>query len=550
MNRKEIESSIAKIAETVLRKQGFIRPVDVFMAMEKLSEEDFENWRKGKVPYLERVIQGSLNNLQFILKTIQQYATSRNLTTQRVVYHPSGKKASQALRFSKSGSQYLENLYSTRYELRKHENPGGHEAPQENLVGQNSDDTSEVSLNTTQDAVIPSEYLHLMPITDRASEISDRKTVFILGAGFSKAAGGPLQSEILGNIFEQNTNELDGDYRQLYEENRRWLNDFLENEHYVEPEHFKDVALEDLYTPIDRCILDNVAYRNNSPSELIEARQKLNSLIVMLIDHKLRGDRAEFRHADRFAEYLVSLKRANPNKDPFSIISTNWDILIDNAVKLRTILNKDTIDYCFDVLPYRTNQFSPNSTSPDRDNFKIKILKLHGSMNWLRCQRCQRVFITFFEKIALDDYLRKPPCRLCLANHSTGSELEAQASLVSDLVMPTFLKGLNNIQLKLVWHTAALELSAASNIVFIGYSFPTADFELRQLLSRNVKHSTRIDVILHPQDKPSRPTRNSTFLPEFRYRSFFGRREMRFHYQSFEGYVTHLIDQGYVTSAQ
>lgn len=369
-----------------------------------------------------------------------------------------------------------------------------------------------------------------------SDEATIEKTVYIIGAGFSKAAGAPLQNEILRNIFAQNIEELDSAYRALYEENLAWLRRFLENEMYIAPTHFNDVALEDLYTPIDRCIIDNIAFRNTPPSELITARQKISSLIVMLIDHKLRFQRTNLVYADRLAEYLVNQKRTNTDVDSFSIISTNWDILIDNAIKLRTIENDQAIDYCFPVLPYG-DETSLSNILDSAKRFKIKILKLHGSMNWLRCQWCQRIYVTFFEKIALDDYLRKPPCVFCQRNYSDESESEVRASLVSDLVMPTFLKVLNNVHLKLVWHTAAIELSEADKIVFMGYSFPLADFELRQLLSRSIKRSANIDVVLHASDAPPPHPSDGKSFPEFRYRSFFGKHAVRFYYNGVESYI-------------
>ena len=57
--------------------------------------------------------------------------------------------------------------------------------------------------------------------------------------------------------------------------------------------------------------------------------------------------------------------------------------------------------------------------------------------------------------------------------------------LQSNLLLPTYLKNLSNIQIKLVWQNAAIELSEAMRIVFIGYSLPAADFEIRQLLARD-----------------------------------------------------------------
>jgi len=61
--------------------------------------------------------------------------------------------------------------------------------------------------------------------------------------------------------------------------------------------------------------------------------------------------------------------------------------------------------------------------------------------------------------------------------------------------MPTFLKNLTNTQYKLIWQNAAIELSEATKIVFIGYSLPAADFEMKQILSRMVRDTAEIEVV-------------------------------------------------------
>ena len=40
--------------------RGYAAPVDVLMDIGVLSKQDYENWRFGKVPYLERVCKINL----------------------------------------------------------------------------------------------------------------------------------------------------------------------------------------------------------------------------------------------------------------------------------------------------------------------------------------------------------------------------------------------------------------------------------------------------------------------------------------------------------
>ncbi len=88
--------------------------------------------------------------------------------------------------------------------------------------------------------------------------------------------------------------------------------------------------------------------------------------------------------------------------------------------------------------------------------------------------------------------------------------------------MPTFLKDLSNFQLKLVWQNTALELLEASAIVFIGYSLPHADFELRQLLSRMLNKKASVYVVLWQKGR-----RSEYNAEKQRYEQFFAGRKVK-----------------------
>ncbi|HHT61245.1 MAG TPA: hypothetical protein PLB75_05465 [Paludibacteraceae bacterium] len=358
--------------------------------------------------------------------------------------------------------------------------------------------------------------------------MSKDKTVYIIGAGFSKSANIPLQSELLDEIFKVKENDLldeYDEYKDIFNQYRNAFKKFLSDTMFIEEKDFAKISLEDIYTPIDRCVVDNLAFRNISPKDLIDIRQKINGLIIMLLKRKT----TKCDHVEKFTKYLIN-KKEEQKKDSFAIISTNWDILIDNSFKRNS---KGVIDYCCHTTPY-SGQNMPALVALTKNLFTIKLLKLHGSMNWLQCKRCQRLFVTFFEKIAIDEYINKPICKFCKENFK-DENANGGALLSSQLIMPTFLKDLNNVQLKLIWQNAGIELSEASSIVFMGYSFPTADFELRQLLARNVRHSAKIEVVLCPSDKPTND--KDTNSPENRFKSFFGKREVNFYYEGVEEYI-------------
>ena len=63
LNRNKIKEQVPLIAGEIIGKHGFVSPVDIFIAFGKLQKDDYEKWRFNKIPYLEKAIQGSLNNL-------------------------------------------------------------------------------------------------------------------------------------------------------------------------------------------------------------------------------------------------------------------------------------------------------------------------------------------------------------------------------------------------------------------------------------------------------------------------------------------------------
>jgi len=86
--------------------------------------------------------------------------------------------------------------------------------------------------------------------------------------------------------------------------------------------------------------------------------------------------------------------------------------------------------------------------------------------------------------------------------------------------MPTFIKDLSNPQFKIIWQNAGIEISEASRIVFIGYSLPQADFEMRQLLSRMSRKNVEIEVVSYGGNESDE---NIKLISE-RYKVFFGDR--------------------------
>lgn len=378
------------------------------------------------------------------------------------------------------------------------------------------------------------------------------KTVYILGAGFSVTAGLPTQSELTREIF--NSQFADAAYideQHLFSETQKKLLQLLRLEFGIDQDSEHILNLEDLYTPLDRCIIENANFRSFHPEELLHLRQTLDAILILAIKAK-SGRTRKSEYIEKFARHLVGLSKTRINNfrkhDPVSVITTNWDILLDVAIReqLKEEESKGVIDYLCYVSSLRNDQsIKPGLQALTQGEFTVKLLKIHGSINWLHCPKCQRIFIDFYRRVIDYGVFRKATCKYCAAEY--GDYEEHAPRLRPLLLMPTFAKDLSNFQTKLIWRNAGVEIANAEHLIFIGYSFPLADFEFRQILFRNIRRTARIEVVIFDKDNPDKVITSKdkiTLNPEsaeYRYLSFFGGRETTIYFCGAEQYIDNLM---------
>jgi hypothetical protein len=102
---------IVKVVDKILIHEREIKPVDVFLKMGMIEKKDIDLWKKGKIPYLEMVLHGSLPKLNRILRILRFHAHDLNLIPRVTPY----QKNKKVLRFSKSGNSRLEESYSRHF---------------------------------------------------------------------------------------------------------------------------------------------------------------------------------------------------------------------------------------------------------------------------------------------------------------------------------------------------------------------------------------------------------------------------------------------------
>jgi NAD-dependent SIR2 family protein deacetylase len=383
------------------------------------------------------------------------------------------------------------------------------------------------------------------------------KTVYILGAGFSAPSGGPEQGRLIQRIFDL----PDSDNQTVTA--KEALQGFLVDVMHVDADKTAQVNLEDVYTPIDRCLADGQSLRDKSPSDLLEFRRRIEYLISLALKRSFElanaNDPQCSSYVTDFAKYLVDVASERAKKaegattaalakahDLFSIICLNWDILLDNAIFTALWAKDDgksgdydaigVVDYCCYISELNEGEYRirPGLWALGARGYNVKLLKLHGSMNWLQCSHCQRVFVTFDEKINIPNYINPSLCRRC-------RQRGIKALLRGSLVMPTFLKDLTNFQIKLIWQNAAVELMEADKLVFIGYSLPQADFEFRQMLSRMVRKEVEVTVVLFHDGGQESKRRYEEECN--RYKQFFGGRRVITRHDGVTAYVAELTNQ-------
>ena len=106
---------VVKAAGNLLQEKGYIAPVDLFMRMGLLFPKSAEDWRRGRIPYLERVIRCNLSKASRILRILRMHAHDLNLKPSPTVYKRWTKGSRPFLRFSKTGDRNLEDAYARHF---------------------------------------------------------------------------------------------------------------------------------------------------------------------------------------------------------------------------------------------------------------------------------------------------------------------------------------------------------------------------------------------------------------------------------------------------
>jgi hypothetical protein len=363
-------------------------------------------------------------------------------------------------------------------------------------------------------------------------------TTYILGAGFSKCAGLPVQAEFSDLIFSPVFPTA------LDKKITRVLTDFLRDVFQWRPRSPMP-ELEDIFTCID--LSANTGHQlglKYTPKVLRAIRRLAIHRIFSILDQK-------YALSD---DILALLNHAlNGASTTPNFIVLNWDIVLEKHLRDINMATLVDIDYGCDSV-----EWSVLSVSRPRGVVRVPVCKMHGSSNWLYCENCKSLFYDLDSKrplhaevgLVADDFrlfdkkLSSVKFESLLKMKSTERACRRCGNEVaSHIATFSYRKSFRTHAYSAIWHRAEDLLANSKHWVFIGYSLPKADFELKSLLkAAEIRYShltssnpVQIDVVVKgdaPQD----------------YRSFFGPK-VHFFDQGLKGYVTSLRQTGSAVSS-
>jgi len=304
------------------------------------------------------------------------------------------------------------------------------------------------------------------------------KRVWILGAGSSISHSNGIFPDTAGFFSaakKMNLHETAGG-----KEIARYVNQVIGADVWSDRE---PVNIEDIFTHLE------VDIERSSRSELLVVRQSFLDLIQDLLE--LLGENV-LKHG----EYYDLLSRVDKTD---TLITYNWDLLLDNALNREKILLTYYEENAFGGLGQYAN-FVLNQSAISEQTFRHSTLeppynrwrpdagfylKLHGSIDWFYCQNTAcRAFGSVFPWLDL----RESAC--CAECHERLDVLIVPPVLNKDYRKHAFVRR--------VWNVAALEIATASMLIVWGYSLPPTDFHSMWLFRQARKALLQNLVLINP----------------------------------------------------
>ncbi|MBA4320622.1 MAG: hypothetical protein C0412_19685 [Flavobacterium sp.] len=309
----------------------------------------------------------------------------------------------------------------------------------------------------------------------------DFKPVYILGAGASKMLGAPLVNDFLSlardlryksNFNQELVNIFDDVF--IYQTNlyttRRYVGLDLNNIEVLfsilDMEWQVSKVADKSYTPLGFNSASSPGYR------LEQTRENLISLIIETLRHLVDSKNYTYKNIIQFLAKPLGA----------SFITLNYDTSIEKAL-INGESNNRWKDY---KIQYGYDIKDDGESAEHR-----KILKLHGSANWIYCDGCKKFSV-------LKDYVTMKGS----SYNSPDLHLESCKNwIIRNVILPPTWNKSNYLdQITNIWFYSIKEISLATHLFIIGYSFPRTDVFFNQLLTLGFRENQNLKkvIIINP----------------------------------------------------
>jgi hypothetical protein len=296
--------------------------------------------------------------------------------------------------------------------------------------------------------------------------------VYFLGAGATKAAAqrAPLSDDLVRGAREHFADE----WRAL------GLEEFLRRLYKGRADVPVDNRIWNLFDYVIQ--QGKAASADYSLDTILELKTGILRLVIKELEQSLRQPQQGV-----FQQFVDAIKGGA------CVITTNYDVVLD-----RQLAQINSFNYGARLrYPVRANPRGGQlgQGAPEKLNAgPVECLKLHGSLNWLLCSKCDEVDL--LPPADIRHVIEQP---VYCANPACTHRYELL------FITPTMFKSYENRFIRSVWDLAEERLVRARELVFVGYSMKDDDYQIQCLLMkallRKDRPYDRVTVVEHP-DSP------------------------------------------------
>jgi hypothetical protein len=294
-------------------------------------------------------------------------------------------------------------------------------------------------------------------------------TVFILGAGASKDAGAPLMADFLDRAHDLWKTGKVKDAEVHFDTVFKGIS-ALQAVHSKSQLNISNV--ESVFSAFEmaKTLKAFPDLPSHKPKKLIDS---MKVVIGRTIEETIQipveiSDATSPKPYGAFMRLINHLKnKAQPNHE-ISVITFNYDL---------------ACDFSF----YKNGIYIDYALGEETARIPIPFLKLHGSLNWVRCPELKKIvpwtMQSYFKRFSWSFILNEKSLKLHMMKHLEEFKYIDSHAVKPEpvLVPPTWNKTEYYDNLSNVWSRAARELSKSENIFIIGYSLPETDQFFRYL---------------------------------------------------------------------